>query len=472
MVNVSIIMPLFNAGRYLPEALDSVLGQTYKDFELICVDDCSTDQTGETLLNFQERDKRIRILTNERRLGAGLSRNRGLENAKGKYILFLDGDDVFEEELLEKAYEVLEETEADVAGFEYMRVPSEKIYVKRTKQRPKSYIDSYCRAPFSIEDFSSRDFPNRSNSPCDKMFRKQFLLENCLKFQDLPSFNDVYFAKMALYCAKKIIYLEDRRIMVYARDHSQPSRISNDRNPMYGYYAMERLAAELREREMFPEIAEYYYYTLSLTIMDSLIIEEKNKERQKSFYNFLKNTGIATCIQYGGNSYAKADWYDRDLLKGLQDNTWESRWFHNVDTYFQYYLKRNGKRLCRWIEEQLKQEKTIIVWGAGINGKSLLDYIREYGLEISGVVDSDEAKQGTVVSGYEVLKPEVLAKGGDYFVFTSKQVYQEAKDIADEWQAVLVNGLDIVTEEPQDYENSNRMYFNDRHLITERKNGE
>lgn len=444
MDKISIIMPVYNAEKYLPEALDSVLRQTYEEFELICVDDCSADKTGKILEDFQKRDKRIKILANECHLGAGLSRNRGLKEAQGKYVLFLDGDDVFEEELLEKAYAALEETEADVVIFEYIRVPDELIYTKRIKERPKSFIESYCSVPFSVEDFLPRDFPNRSNSPCDKMFRKSFLIENRLEFQDLPAFNDVYLAKMALYCAKRIIYLKDRRVMVYARKHSQPSRISNDRIPMFGYYAMERLAAELKERGMFPGLAEYFYYTFLNTIIDVLIVEEKNKERQRQFYNFLKNTGIAKCIQYGGDSYAKADPYEQHMLRELQSHSWESGWFQAMDTYFQFYLKRNGKWLCRWMEAQKERGKKIVVWGVGVNGRALLAYIREKNLRISGVVDSDETKQNTVVSGYKVSQPRLWEKEADYIMVTSKQLCWEIEGMAEKWHTDLVNALDIV----------------------------
>lgn len=99
---VSVIMPLFNAQAYLPDALDCVIKQTYEEFELICINDCSSDDTEKILRRFQEKDSRIRILTNERRLGAGLSRNKGIEASKGKHIIFLDGDDIFDEQLLEK----------------------------------------------------------------------------------------------------------------------------------------------------------------------------------------------------------------------------------------------------------------------------------------------------------------------------------------------------------------------------------
>lgn len=109
---VSVIMPLFNAQAYLPDALDCVIKQTYEEFELICINDCSSDDTEKILRRFQEKDSRIRILTNERRLGAGLSRNKGIEASKGKHIIFLDGDDIFDEQLLEKACAAMEKYNA------------------------------------------------------------------------------------------------------------------------------------------------------------------------------------------------------------------------------------------------------------------------------------------------------------------------------------------------------------------------
>ena len=94
---ISVIMPLYNAEKYLPEALQSVLNQTYKEFELICIDDCSTDRTRSIVEEFREKDARIKVLINEEHSGAALSRNKGIKMAEGEYIVFLDGDDIFDE---------------------------------------------------------------------------------------------------------------------------------------------------------------------------------------------------------------------------------------------------------------------------------------------------------------------------------------------------------------------------------------
>lgn len=98
---VSIIMPSYNTAEYISASIDSVLAQTYTDWELIIVDDCSTDNTDEIVKGYLN-DERIRYIKNEKNSGAAVSRNRALREAKGKWIAFLDSDDLWEPEKLEK----------------------------------------------------------------------------------------------------------------------------------------------------------------------------------------------------------------------------------------------------------------------------------------------------------------------------------------------------------------------------------
>lgn len=97
---VSIIMPTYNCGRFIAESIESVINQVYDSWELLIVDDCSTDNTKAIVKRYRERDRRIRYLPNKTNMGAALSRNRALRAAKGRYIAFLDSDDVWMEEKL------------------------------------------------------------------------------------------------------------------------------------------------------------------------------------------------------------------------------------------------------------------------------------------------------------------------------------------------------------------------------------
>lgn len=97
---VSIIMPSYNTASFISKTIESVLNQTYKNWELLIVDDCSTDDTDEIVSKYN--DKRIVYLKNEKNSGAAISRNRALRNAKGKWISFLDSDDLWHPTKLEK----------------------------------------------------------------------------------------------------------------------------------------------------------------------------------------------------------------------------------------------------------------------------------------------------------------------------------------------------------------------------------
>ena len=104
---VSIIMPSYNTARYIKNSIDSVLAQTYKNWELLIVDDCSTDNTDEIIAQFN--DSRIKYVKNEKNSGAAVSRNRALAQAKGKWIAFLDSDDLWAPEKLEKQLKFMAE---------------------------------------------------------------------------------------------------------------------------------------------------------------------------------------------------------------------------------------------------------------------------------------------------------------------------------------------------------------------------
>lgn len=104
---VSIITPSYNTANFIAETINCVLNQTYKNFEMIIVDDCSTDNTDEIVMSFH--DDRLRYLKNDNNIGAAMSRNRALREAKGKWVAFLDSDDLWEENKLEKQIHFMEE---------------------------------------------------------------------------------------------------------------------------------------------------------------------------------------------------------------------------------------------------------------------------------------------------------------------------------------------------------------------------
>ncbi len=128
---VSVIMPAYNAEDYIEAAIRSVMAQTVTDWELFVLDDGSTDNTCAVVEALEKEDFRVRLLRNERNLGAANTRNRGFELSRGNYVALLDSDDVWKPDKLEKQIALLEETGADFAYCSYAIVDAGGNPVKR-----------------------------------------------------------------------------------------------------------------------------------------------------------------------------------------------------------------------------------------------------------------------------------------------------------------------------------------------------
>lgn len=146
---VSIIMPNYNCGKFLEETVNSVVNQTYQNWELLIVDDCSTDNSVEVIRNICEHDDRIKLFVNEENSGAAASRNLAMREATGKWIAFLDSDDLWLPEKLEKQLAFMEENgyKFSYTSYEHVDEQSEKLNIVVTgpkKVLSKRRMFRYC----------------------------------------------------------------------------------------------------------------------------------------------------------------------------------------------------------------------------------------------------------------------------------------------------------------------------------------
>ena len=118
MTKVTVIVPVYNVEKYLPACLDSVLGQSLRELECICIDDASPDRCGEILDEYAARDERVRVLHLPENHMQGYGRNRGLEMARGKYVYFLDSDDMITPKAMEELYALAERDSLDGIYFD------------------------------------------------------------------------------------------------------------------------------------------------------------------------------------------------------------------------------------------------------------------------------------------------------------------------------------------------------------------
>ena len=207
---VSVIIPVYNAERYIEECLRSIINQTLKRIEIFCVDDGSTDSSLSILESFARKDRRITVLKSKNK-GAGAARNIALKLAKGQYLSILDADDIFHKNMLEKSYNQAIKTNADVVIFQHNKIDDETgdISVIPSLTDPKRYPSTEA---FTMDDFSKINqnwFYVIPGWTWDKLFKRTFVESNNIQFQSTMIYNDMYFTYAALSSATRVSYIPE-----------------------------------------------------------------------------------------------------------------------------------------------------------------------------------------------------------------------------------------------------------------------
>jgi glycosyltransferase involved in cell wall biosynthesis len=220
-IKVSVIIPIYNASDYLRPALDSVIYQSLREIEIICIDDGSTDCSLEILKEYQKNDDRVRIVT-EANAGPGLARNNGIGKARGEYITFLDADDFYEPNFLELLYARALEDKLDIVISGYDIYNSHRAIFVKTDEG--DHVEIYDGGKVSSKsEHPDEILTSTTGSAWNKMFRRSFLIDKEIKFlPDVKIYEDVYFTVTALALAERIARVPE--ILLHHRIHSEQSR--------------------------------------------------------------------------------------------------------------------------------------------------------------------------------------------------------------------------------------------------------
>ena len=281
---ISVIIPVYNVEKYLHVCLNSVLNQSYSNFEVICIDDASTDSSWEILEYFSKKDSRVKIFKNKVNKGPGFSRNKGLKIASGNYISFLDGDDWFCFNAFELLIEKIKKYNLDLLLFKNI------VYYDDSKMFGfENYYDMKFMSKWHLKIFNHWDLDKTklflmSNAPWNKFYLKSFLDDNKLYFpnenlihEDNPFFYSV------ITSAKRISflneYLHNRRRRQGSITTLKNERLFDNINIVY-----EILNIFIKDKKLY----EYYKkqvleYVFEVMLNDKYVaIEDRYKEK---FFN-------------------------------------------------------------------------------------------------------------------------------------------------------------------------------------------
>ena len=304
---ISVIIPVYNVENYIPVCINSVLKQTYQDFEVICIDDASTDSSLEILEYFAKKDSRIKILKNDSNNGPGYSRNRGLDVAQGNYISFLDGDDWFSPNTFETLIKKIEQDNLDLLLFKNIVYYEDSQEFGFEEYYDMEFMNKFENQVFNHWDLDKTKFFEISNAPWNKLYLKSFLDENNIIFpnENLIHEDNPFFYKVII--SAKRISIINKYFHTRRRRSGSIMTLNNERLFDVIDIGYKILDVFFENKDLY----EYYKndvldYIFRLFIGKYSQIEDEFKERyfklvQEAFKVFIKKYGLYKDIKYNVN---------------------------------------------------------------------------------------------------------------------------------------------------------------------------
>lgn len=305
MAKISILVPVYNVERYIGACLDSILGQTYTDFEIICMDDGSTDSSGMILDRYATKDARIRVIHKENS-GYGNTMNEAVRAANGKYIGIVESDDSIEPDMFQVYYDTMIQYDLDMVKSDFYMVRGSEEEMKKKYVALTDNEMMYNRVIDPNQELGSYFLEKYT---WNALYKKELLTENNIKYNETPgaSYQDNGFWFQTFYWAKRVMFL-NRPFYNYRIDNEGASAFSKQK-----VYAMKNEFDFIREfmishHEKREEMYKICFHLRMLAYLSTL-------ERIATYLKigFAKSI-VEECKYYEGLGEACYDWFSEKQM--------------------------------------------------------------------------------------------------------------------------------------------------------------
>lgn len=414
--SVSVVVPVYNAEKYLSEFMDSLIGQSLEHVQLICIDDGSTDMSYRILQQYQT-EHQMTVLKNERNCGAANTRNIGLQLAEGEYVICLDCDDVLQKDYLKLLYEACLKYDADVAmGYiENFTYDVNKYQKSAFRSLHKNKIGTYpiLEKPAQFSGL----FRLLTNGPYDKMVRRKNIMENHIQFPDLPCTQDLPYSYNCILSANRVVFVENAQYFNrLAIESSITGRWKG--KGLFFWTAMDSVWDFMQMHEMSEALSRSFFWKVI-------------KESYCKCYDYekdIRNKAVGIFKEY----YVKwrmADHYTEHGISVLEEKLLDSVLQNNIkQDYIDILCEISFEDIKASIQQAHVKKEKIVLWGAGRNGNRFINSIQKYGGLVDGIIDNDTSKQGkylgcTKIYSYGQIKSEL-----SHIWVTSDSIYENIKE--------------------------------------------
>lgn len=428
-MKIAVIVPVYNAEKFLPDFLSCLEKQTRKDFEFFFIDDCSVDNSASILQDAVNHNELFHYLKNAMHSGAAISRNIGIENSQSDYVLCLDADDLVSDDLIEQLINAADTYYADMVMLERGDITRDGSVIRRNiflNDDMELYIDgnkTYEQRIFQVKD-QPKDFLIRClNGTCDRLIKRELLEKYHIRFQNLPSSNDVFYTLFSTFAANRIVHTITSDFLYYRRIHSEIGRISNNRDPMCAFQALRAVREKLIRYQLWKRYCEYFWI-FALDSLEKQLFVCKYEEKQRQVYQYLQQEGLRILGIPHDPLYDKFLQLYKEQYTRFLTQPYEEKCFLNSMS-FQALCESNKEKIRMIFDYAEQKGLQTAYWGAGRMTAGFLLTVENIGKKIDYLIDNSEKKQGKIIFDMEIMSYDMVSEKVGLIVISNKQYYFE-----------------------------------------------
>lgn len=415
---ISIIIPIYNSERYLKRCLDSVVSQSLKEIEIICIDDYSIDKSVDIVEDFMKSDARVKLFKNKRNKGVSFCRNYGIKIANSDYIGFVDSDDSIDINMYKNMYELANTDNSCIVICNFRTI--DKFGIKDFKTFSKNQTkDTLFQRTLSKE---------LAPFPVNRIYKKELFIKNKIAYIENRVYEDAEATHKLIYYADNISICED----VFYNYHINPNSITTsfDNKKIDDiFYVLESTKKFLKYENIF-EIYKKEYLNMIRICIDNVFYHLTNQEINIGaklenllyLWKNINNYKDIKSIHYHAiivwiyksfiilkdelnylNKFIKCLNFDKSKIKNIKSSI-----YSELGLSYNIVIKLKNKKISK-----------IYLYGAGEIAKKLIPEIEKLNIQILGIIDSN-AKNGDTLFGYDIYKFEDIKFKSNTIVVASE----------------------------------------------------
>lgn len=415
-IKISIIIPVYNVEKYIQECLDSVCRQTLKELEILCINDASTDSSVEIIQQIAMNDSRFRLIQNEKNIGAGETRNRGIMLAKGKYFFFLDADDFLETDAMEKLYQCAERRALELCFCANVFYNEKDKSITKIPRTTDIFLKKYQDQVFSWSDVQRFLYQNIFCVPWNRLYLTDFVRNSTIRFPNLRNSEDFFFGEAIVTVAERMGVADAEHPLIYYRlGREGQVSLTVGQNPYCMLESVKLLYDFLikhhklhgMEKSYHSIVLEVLFYTRSLAEDAGQVIDYTvNKMFPEIGMSKLINTDFANLASY--KHYC-------ELLNGRESD---------FDSYMISVMEDENKldKIKMFMEQHIKDK--IALWGMGKRGQVLIDRLGRTDCKFDYFIDKN-LRSNEKTKKSEIYRLDEIKDSLEYIMLTNTNYFEE-----------------------------------------------